>query len=80
MVRDGVSTPLRPMDFIAGAKILAERFGDTEPAAPSRVSADAHVLFHWCGVDPRQPQAPDVGSKSELTSETNPGNDKPSTG
>jgi hypothetical protein len=41
-------TTLRPMDFIAGAKILAERFGDTEPVGVDQ-AGDARPLFQWCG-------------------------------
>ena len=36
------------MDFIAGAKILAERFGDTEPVGVDQ-AVDARPLFQWCG-------------------------------
>jgi len=36
------------MDFIAGAKILAERFGDTEPVGLDQ-AGDARPLFQWCG-------------------------------
>jgi hypothetical protein len=49
------------MDFIAGAKILAERFGGTTPV-DRQVPIDASPLFHWCGVDPTQPELPDVGT------------------
>jgi hypothetical protein len=41
------------MDFIAGAKILAERFGDTEPVGIDQ-AGDTRPLFHWCGVSPDQ--------------------------
>lgn len=40
------------MDFIAGAKILAERIGSAGPRAKAQVPPDARPLFHWCGVDP----------------------------
>ena len=42
------------MDFIAGAKIRAERFGDTEPVGVEQ-AGDARPLFQWCGMHPTQP-------------------------
>lgn len=44
------------MDWIAGAKLLADRIGEV-PDRHEQVSADASPLFHWCGVDPEP--APD---------------------
>ena len=52
------------MDFIAGAKILAERFGDTEPVGIEQ-AGDARPLFHWCGVGPAEPGAADPGAGLE---------------
>jgi hypothetical protein len=49
------------MDFIAGAKILAERFGDTEPVGVEQ-AGDARPLFQWCGVNPTQPGIVDAGA------------------
>lgn len=52
------------MDFIAGAKILAERFGDTEPVGIEQAGY-ARPLFHWCGVGPAEPGAADPGAGLE---------------
>jgi hypothetical protein len=40
------------MNWIDGAKLLADRIGATPAAEPVKVPADASALFHWCGVDP----------------------------
>jgi len=50
------------MDFIAGAKILAERIGDTEPVGVEQ-AGDARPLFQWCG--PALPGIADAATGAE---------------
>jgi hypothetical protein len=57
------------MDYITGAKILAERFGETPPAAERQQVVDnALPLFHWLGVNPDQM----AGTGSALSSGSAP--------
>ena len=53
------------MDFIAGAKILAERFGETEPVGVER-AGDARPLFQWCGGHPLPPGLADATAELPL--------------
>jgi len=48
------------MDWIAGAKLLAERIGEAPTAESVQVAADAPALFHWCNVNPAAMATVDV--------------------
>jgi hypothetical protein len=65
------------MNAIAGAVILAERFGasaGTKPAAPAAAVAPAALpVFHWVGIEPHEssPQVDDdreahIGPRARL--------------
>jgi hypothetical protein len=40
------------MDFLAGAKLLADRIGVRPAVEQVQVPADAIPVFHWCNVNP----------------------------
>jgi hypothetical protein len=45
------------MDFVAGAKLLADRIGVTPAVEKVHVPAHAIPVFHWCNVNPERAQA-----------------------
>jgi hypothetical protein len=43
------------MNWIDGAKLLADRIGEPPAKEPVQVHADAPALFHWCNMNPATP-------------------------
>jgi hypothetical protein len=52
------------MDFLAGAKLLADRIGVTPAVEQVQVPADAIPVFHWCNVSPERAPTDGAGTDS----------------